>query len=157
MVFIIEIATQQAPNDKGNIEDRNDCGKVGEVFGDRRCHRLRHAVQRPYRLFNLLHFPKRAQHKVEHFGGVASVSIKNVQSMNVQQLLRDTRSQRSNAFVNVARLLGHAHGSMSLGDQMPRQALLARATIPSSLLPERAQLGGRVVETTRRIADVPTR
>jgi hypothetical protein len=31
-VFIVEIATKQAPNDKGNIEYRDGCGKVGEVI-----------------------------------------------------------------------------------------------------------------------------
>ena len=35
-VFIIEIATKQAPNDKGNIEYRNGCGKVGEVVCGRK-------------------------------------------------------------------------------------------------------------------------
>jgi len=74
---------------------------------------LRHALQRPYRLFDLFHLRKRAQHEVEHLGGIAGVSTKIVQSLDVQQLLHDTRSHRSNAFVNVARLLGHAHGSMS--------------------------------------------
>lgn len=75
---------------------------------------LRHALQCPYGHFNLVHLSKRAQHEVEHFGGVASVSTKNVQSLDVEQLLRDTRSQRSNAFVNVGRLLRHALGSMPL-------------------------------------------
>jgi hypothetical protein len=75
---------------------------------------LGYALQRPHRHSNLLHLPKRAQHEVEHLGSVASVSTGNAQSLDVQQLLRDTRSQRSNAFVNVSRLLGHAHGSISL-------------------------------------------
>ena len=73
---------------------------------------LRGAFQRPYRLFNFFHLRKCAQHEVEHFAGIACASTKNVQSLDVQHLLRDTRSHRSNAFVNVG--LGHAHGSMAL-------------------------------------------
>ena len=38
-VFIVEIATKQAPNDKRNIEHRNGCGNVGEVVCDRCRHR----------------------------------------------------------------------------------------------------------------------